>query len=41
MSNIKKLIQKHNRIYLKTKNDKANETLCNFRKKKVPLIINA
>ena len=38
MSNIKMLIQKHNRIYLKTNNDKENETLCNCRtKNKCPL----
>ena len=38
MSNIKKLIQKHNRKYLKTKNDEQNETLCNCRtKNKCPL----
>ena len=29
MSNIKKLIQKHYRKYLKTKNDEENEILCN------------
>ena len=38
MSNIKKLIQKHNRKYLKTRNDDPNETLCNCRtKNKCPL----
>ena len=37
MINIKKLIQKHNRKYLKTRNDEQNETLCNCRKKKCPL----
>ena len=40
MSNIKKLIQKHNRKYLKTRNDEPNETLCNCRtKNKCPLKI--
>ena len=38
MSNIKKLIQKHNRKYLKSKNNEENETLCNCRtKNKCPL----
>ena len=38
MSNIKQLIQIHNRKYLKTKNDEQNETLCNCRtKNKCPL----
>ena len=38
MSNIKKLIQKHNRKYLKTRNNEQNETLCNCQtKNKYPL----
>ena len=38
MSNIKILIQKHNRKYLKTKNNEENKTLCNCRtKNKCPL----
>ena len=38
MNNIKKLIQKHNRKYLKNKNDEENTILCNCRiKNKCPL----
>ena len=39
MSNIKKIIPKHNRKYLKTRNNEQNETLCNCRtKNKCPLM---